>query len=115
MVKKNEKKSEKKLESGIMKASVCTKYGPPDVLQVKAMEKPEPKDNEILVKIHAGTVTRGDILMRGAGVGIRFIMLLLGFKQKKITGHELAGEVEAVGSDVKRFKVGDQVLEPPQV
>jgi len=93
-----------------MKAVVCTKYGPPEVLQVKELEKPVPKDNEILVKIHAGTVTRGDILMRGAGAGIRFIMLILGFKQKKIPGHELAGEVEAVGKDVKKFKAGDQVF-----
>jgi NADPH:quinone reductase-like Zn-dependent oxidoreductase len=93
-----------------MKASVCTKNGPSEVLQVREVPKPTPKDNEILVKIHAGTVTRGDVLMRGAGLGIRFLMVILGFKQKKITGHELAGEIEAVGKDVKRFKKGDQVF-----
>jgi NADPH:quinone reductase-like Zn-dependent oxidoreductase len=93
-----------------MKVIVCTRYGPPEVLQLQDIEKPIPKDNEIQVKIHAGTVTRGDVLMRGAGLGIRIIMLLLGFKQKKIPGHEIAGEIEAVGKEVKRFKKGDQVF-----
>ncbi len=93
-----------------MKAVVCTKFGPPEVLQLREVEKPTPKDNEILVKIHAGTVTRGDLNMRGAGLAIRFLMLILGYKQKKITGHELSGEIEAVGKDVKKFKKGDQVF-----
>jgi NADPH:quinone reductase-like Zn-dependent oxidoreductase len=93
-----------------MKAVVCTKFGPPEVLQIKEVEKPTPKDNEILVKIHAGTVTTGDLNMRGAGLGIRFLMLILGYKQKKITGHELAGEIEAVGKDVKQFKKGERVF-----
>jgi NADPH:quinone reductase-like Zn-dependent oxidoreductase len=93
-----------------MKAVVCTKYGPPEVLQLKEVPKPTPKDNEILVKIYAGTVTKGDLHMRGAGLGIRFLMLILGYKQKKITGHELAGEIEAVGKNVELFKKGDQVF-----
>jgi NADPH:quinone reductase-like Zn-dependent oxidoreductase len=103
-------KTEKGMENGNMKAVVATKFGPPEILQVKDIPKPIPKDNEILVRIHAGTVTQGDILMRGAGAGIRFLMLILGYKQKEITGHEIAGEVEAVGKDVKRFKKGDKVF-----
>ena len=93
-----------------MKAVVYEKSGPPDILQLKEVPKPTPKDNEILVKIHAGTVTRGDVLLRGAGPMINFLMLILGFKKKKIPGHELAGEIEAIGKDVKLFKKGDMVF-----
>jgi NADPH:quinone reductase-like Zn-dependent oxidoreductase len=108
--KNNGNKTGKVLENERMKAIVCPKFGPPEVLQFKEIEKPTPKDNEVLVKIHAGTVTQGDILNRDAGLGIRVLMALLGFKQKKIPGHEFAGEVEAVGKAVTRFKVSDQVF-----
>ncbi|UCH89121.1 MAG: NAD(P)-dependent alcohol dehydrogenase [Thermoplasmata archaeon] len=93
-----------------MKAVVAAKFGPPEILRVREIPRPNPKDNEILVRIHAGTVTKGDLLMRGAGPGLRFLMLILGFKRKEITGHELAGEVEAVGKDVEKFKKGDRVF-----
>lgn len=98
-----------------MKAIVATKFGTPDVLQLQEVEKPSPKDNEILVKVHAATVTAGDIRMRSFNVPPLFWLparITLGFTKPKhpIYGMELAGEVEAVGKDVTRFKAGDKVF-----
>ncbi|MFZ3591266.1 NAD(P)-dependent alcohol dehydrogenase [Bacillus sp. DJP31] len=98
-----------------MKAIVATKYGSPDVLQLKEVEKPMPKDNEILVKVLATTVNVGDCRMRSFTVPPLFWLLgriALGFRKPRspIFGMELAGVVEEVGKDVTRFKAGDQVF-----
>lgn len=93
-----------------MKAIVCAKPGPPDVLQLKEIEKPAPKDNEVLIKVHAATVTQGDVMLRKLHPLMYLPMRLFGVRRKKIPGHEFAGEIESVGADVKRFRVGDQVF-----
>jgi NADPH:quinone reductase-like Zn-dependent oxidoreductase len=97
-----------------MKAIVCTKYGPPEVLQIKDVEKPTPKDNEVCIKIHATSITHSDIIVRGLKVhgGMRFLMgLAIGFSKPRnpILGMILAGEVESTGKAAERFKKGDQV------
>jgi NADPH:quinone reductase-like Zn-dependent oxidoreductase len=98
-----------------VKAIVCTGYGPPDVLQVRDVEKPTPKDNEVLVRVHATSVTMGDCELRGLRVPFEWKLLLrIGFgvraPRKKILGQEIAGEIESTGGDVTRFKKGDQVF-----
>ncbi len=98
-----------------MKAIVYTKYGSPEVLQLKEVAKPTPKANEVLIKTHATTVTSGDWRVRSLNVPIGFgLMSRLVFgvlrPRQPILGTELAGEVESVGKDVSKFKVGDQVF-----
>jgi alcohol dehydrogenase len=98
-----------------MKAAVYNTYGPASVLKLIEVEKPRPKDNEILVKIHAATVTSGDIRLRSSDFPPLFWLparLIFGlFRPKKtILGHELAGSVEEIGKNVKKFSVGDLVF-----
>ena len=106
-----------------MKAIVCTEFGTPDVLQLKEVVKPTPRDNEVLIRVHAASVNFGDLMARNfkAVSPRKFNMPFLFWLPSKITfglrkpnitilGSELAGEIEAVGKDVKRFKKGDQVF-----
>jgi NADPH:quinone reductase-like Zn-dependent oxidoreductase len=98
-----------------MKAIVCTKYGPPDVLKLEEVEKPAPKDNEVLIRVRAATVTKGDCELRGLKISLLWQLvgrIGFGFRgpRRKILGQELAGEIESVGKDVKMFRKGDQVF-----
>ena len=99
----------------IMKAALCTRFGPPEVLQIAEMEKPVPRDGEILVKVHATTVTTADCRVRGFKVPPAFWLaahLALGLTRPRrpILGSEFSGEVQGVGKDVKLFRKGDQVF-----
>lgn len=98
-----------------MKAVVCARYGPPEVLQLKEVERPTPKGDEVLVRVHAATVTAGDCEIRRFKMPAwLWLLARIGFgltgPRRKILGQELAGEVESVGKDVKLFKKGDQVF-----
>jgi len=98
-----------------MKAIECTKYGPPEVLQFTEVEKPTPKDNEVLIKIHATTAFAGDCELRKFKFHLwLWLLARIGFgirgPRQKILGQELSGEIEAVGKDVTQFKKGNQVF-----
>ena len=93
-----------------MKAIVCAQYGPVEGLQLREVEMPRPKDNEVLVRISATTVTAGDVILRSMTGPQRIVFgLFFGLRRGKILGHELAGAIEAVGAGVTRFETGDQV------
>jgi NADPH:quinone reductase-like Zn-dependent oxidoreductase len=103
-----------------VKAIVCTKYGAPNVLQLNEVPKPVPKDNEVLIKIHATSVTVADVTLRS---GMKKFPLLLRFiariteglirPKRTIQGRELAGVIDTVGKDVTKFKKGDKIFASP--
>src|SRR4030042_1665954 len=98
-----------------MRAIVLTKFGPPDVLQLKEVEKPVPKDNEVLIRVSAPTAFAGDCELRSLRLPVEFrlpIWIYMSLFRPKpiILGQELAGEIEAIGRDVSEFKAGDPVF-----
>ena len=103
-----------------MKAIVWTKYGPPEFLQLKEVEKPTPQDNEVLIRVYATTITAGDCEVRSFKIYFLFwlpLRIYVGLRKpiRPMLGQELAGEIEAVGKDVTRFRKGDQVFAAPSV
>ena len=97
-----------------MKAIVCTKYGPPEVLKLREVEKPTPRDDEVLIRILATAVTASDTFIRGFKIPIQYmipmrIMMGITRPRKQIIGLVLAGEIESAGTKIRRFKPGDQV------
>ena len=93
-----------------MKAIIHTRYGPPEVLQLSEMPKPMPKDNEVLIKVHTTTVNRTDCGFRSAEYFISRFFSGLFRPKNQVLGNEFAGEIEAVGKDVKLFHPGDKVF-----
>jgi NADPH:quinone reductase-like Zn-dependent oxidoreductase len=99
-----------------MKAIVWTEYGPPDVLQLQEVEKPTPKEDEVLIRIYATTVTAGDCEQRSLKMPIWYALPMrayIGLKRPEsvtILGLDLAGEIESVGKDIRRFRQGDKVF-----
>lgn len=101
---------ETKANTAKMKAVVNTQYGSPDVLQLKEVERPTPKDNEVLVKVHAVSVNAADWHLLRADPFLVRLQFGLFKPRHTILGADIAGRIEAVGRDVKRFKVGDDVF-----
>lgn len=101
-----------------MKAVVMEKIGPPDVLQIKEVDKPNPKDNEVLVKVYASTVTQADRIMRSGDAPLTPLLKPIARKSMKkiiekaggILGNELAGVIDSVGKNVKKFKPGNEIF-----
>jgi NADPH:quinone reductase-like Zn-dependent oxidoreductase len=93
-----------------MEAVVCRKSGPPEILELKEVQKPFPEDKEILIKVHAATVTIGDVILRKLNPVVAFLLGVFGVRKMKIPGVEFAGDITAIGEDVTQFKVGDKVF-----
>jgi NADPH:quinone reductase-like Zn-dependent oxidoreductase len=93
-----------------MRAIVYTNYGPPEVAQLKEVDKPIPKDNEVLIRVYATTVNRTDCAMRSAELWVNRLFSGLFRPKNKILGNEFAGKIEAIGEDVASFIIGDKVF-----
>ncbi len=98
-----------------MKAAICTKYGPPDVLRIVERDAPVPKDDEVLIKVFAASVTNSDIFIRGSHIPLRLripmrIMMGITRPRNDILGEVLSGEIVQAGSKIRRFRVGDQIF-----
>jgi len=94
-----------------MKAIIIQKNGPPEGLQLVELPKPSPGDNDLLIKVHAATVTSGDVIVRNMRFPLpQLFSLFPGFVMKKTPGHEFAGQIEAIGKDVSHYKVGDMIF-----
>jgi len=97
-----------------MKAIICTRYGPPEVFQIQQRPKPVPKNDEVLIKIYAASVTNSDIFIRSSDIPLMFripMRLMIGIRRPRnpIIGEVFAGEIESAGPEIKRFKAGDRV------
>ena len=98
-----------------MKAAICTKYGPPEVLKIVERDAPVPKDDEVLIKVFAASVTNSDIFIRSSDIPLRFripmrVMIGITRPRNDILGEVLSGEIVRVGSKIRRFHVGDQIF-----
>lgn len=98
-----------------MKAAICTKYGPPEVLKIVERDMPVPKDDEVLIKVFAASVTNSDIFIRSSDIPLRFripmrIMIGITRPRNDILGEVLSGEIVQAGSNIRRFHVGDQIF-----
>lgn len=93
-----------------MQAVAQTKYGSPDVLKIRDFMRPVPLNNQVLMKVHASTVTRGDAILRKLHPLLFLPIRLFGVTQKETPGHEFAGEILETGKDIKKFKLGDKVF-----
>ncbi|MEM7661800.1 MAG: NAD(P)-dependent alcohol dehydrogenase [Pseudomonadota bacterium] len=106
------------MERAFVKAAICTRYGPPGVVKIREVPRPQPREDEVLIRIHAACVNSGDVRIRAAkvppGMGI-MVRVGVGFlrPRKPILGIDLGGTVEAVGSKVTKFKPGDGVFAAP--
>jgi NADPH:quinone reductase-like Zn-dependent oxidoreductase len=97
-----------------MKAAICTRYGPPDVLKIAERDRPVPSDDEVLIKVYAASVTNSDLFIRSSDVPLRVripLRLMMGITRprREILGEVLSGEIVQIGSGIRRFRVGDRV------